>query len=295
MTQPAVSISAIVVNYNTADVLGDCVASLRDAGIDEIVVVDNGSTDGSKSVLTAADPEAVWVPAGGNLGYGRAANLGAGRAEGQVLLIGNPDIVARPGLAKTLLATLDAEPGAGVVGPRLLNTDGTVYPSARAFPSLVDAMGHGMLGLVWRGNPFSRRYKLLDWDHGQRRQVDWVSGACFVIRRQAWNDISGFDPRFFMYMEDVDLCWRAGQAGWKVFYEPAAEVTHIQGVSTDRTPYRMIVIHHRSLWRFAVRTTPGWRRALLPLVGAGLVGRAGVACLERWKDGRRGRKIDSVD
>jgi N-acetylglucosaminyl-diphospho-decaprenol L-rhamnosyltransferase len=294
-TGPDVSVSAIVVNYNTAGVLADCVTTLREAGVDEILVVDNGSTDDSHARLRSADPDAVWLPSGGNVGYGRAANLGAQRANGQALLICNPDIVARPGLVKTLLATVDAEPGTGIVGPRLLNTDSSVYPSARAFPSLVDAMGHGLLGMVWRGNPFSRRYKLLDWDHDDRRRVDWVSGACFLITRQAWEDIGGFDSRYFMYMEDVDLCWRAGQAGWAVVYEPAAEVTHVQGVSTGYMPYRMIVTHHRSLWRFATRTTSGWRTLFLPVVGVGLVGRAGIACLDHWKGTRRGRKIDAVD
>jgi N-acetylglucosaminyl-diphospho-decaprenol L-rhamnosyltransferase len=295
LTREGTAVSAIVVNYNSAGVLADCVESLREAGVDEILVVDNGSDDGSETVLRATDQAAVWLPAPGNVGYGRAANLGAQQAKGDALLICNPDIVVRPGLVKTLLAALDAEPAAGIVGPRLLNVDGSVYPSARAFPSLVDAMGHGLLGLVWRANPFSRRYKLLDWDHGDRRRVDWVSGACFLITRPAWNDIAGFDARYFMYMEDVDLCWRAGQTGWAVLYEPAAEVTHVQGVSTGHTPYRMIVTHHRSLWRFATRTTPGWRRLLLPVVGLGLVARAGVACLDHWKGTRRGRKIDAVD
>jgi N-acetylglucosaminyl-diphospho-decaprenol L-rhamnosyltransferase len=293
-TGPDVTVSAIVVNYNSAGVLTDCVTSLREAGVDQILVVDNGSTDDSHARLGGADPDAVWLPSGGNVGYGRAANLGAKQATGEALLVCNPDIVARPGLVKTLLATLDAEPGAGIAGPRVLNVDDTVYPSARAFPSLVDAMGHGLLGMVWPGNPFSRRYKLLDWNHDDRRRVDWVSGACFLITRRAWEDIGGFDSRYFMYMEDVDLCWRAGRAGWAVVYEPAAEVTHVQGVSTDSVPYRMIVTHHRSLWRFATRTTSGWRMLFLPVVGVGLVGRAGIACLDHWKGSRRGRKIDAV-
>jgi N-acetylglucosaminyl-diphospho-decaprenol L-rhamnosyltransferase len=291
---PDVSVSAIVVNFNSAGVLADCVTTLREAGVDEILVVDNGSTDDSRAQLRRADRDAVWLSSGGNVGYGRAANLGAQQAKGQALLICNPDIVARPGLVKTLLATVDAEPGTGIVGPRLLNSDSSVYPSARAFPSLVDALGHGLLGMVWQGNPFSRRYKLLDWDHDDRRRVDWVSGACFLMTREAWEDIGGFDSRYFMYMEDVDLCWRAGRAGWAVVYEPAAEVTHVQGVSTDSMPYRMIVTHHRSLWRFATRTTSGWRTLLLPVVGVGLVGRAAIACLDHWKGARRGRTIDAV-
>ena len=127
-------------------------------------------------------------------------------------------------------------PASAWSGPRLLNADGTLYPSARTFPDLVDAIGHGLLGMVAPGNRFTRRYRLLDWDHRQPARVDWVSGACFLVRREAWDAVGGFDPAYFMYMEDVDLCWRLGRAGWGVGYEPAAEVTHVQGVSANQPP-----------------------------------------------------------
>ena len=106
------------------------------------------------------------------------------------------------------------------------------------------------------------------------RAVDWVSGACFLVRRSAFEQVGGFDEAYFMYAEDVDLCWRLGRAGWTVAYLPTAEVTHLQGVSTDRHPYRMILEHHRSLLRFAGRSSRGWRRALLPLVALGIGARA---------------------
>jgi len=285
---PAIrSVSAVVVNYNAKDVLAGCLVSLRAEDIDDIVVVDNGSVDGSEAVVTGAQPGTVWLASGANVGYGRGANLGARQTESDAVLICNPDVLVRPGAVAALVAALDADASVGIVGPRLLNADGTLYPSARSFPSLVDAVGHGVLGLVWEGNPFSRRYKLLDWDHSDERLVDWVSGACLLVRRPAWDDIGGFDPCFFMYMEDVDLCWRAKRAGWEVRYQPAAEVTHLQGVSTNATPYRMIVAHHRSLWRFARRTTVGWRRGLLPALAPGMAARAGLACLGHWLDVRR--------
>jgi N-acetylglucosaminyl-diphospho-decaprenol L-rhamnosyltransferase len=175
------------------------------------------------------------------------------------------------------------------VGPQLKNLDGSVYPSARTFPSLVDAAGHGLLGLVWPDNQFSRRYRLLDWDHGQARPVDWVSGACFLMRREAWEGLGGFDARYFMYMEDVDLCWRAGRQGWRVVYEPAGEVVHAQGVSADTRPYRMILAHHRSMLQFAWRTGAGGDKALFPLVAAGVVGRSAAACAAKWRDTRNAR------
>ncbi len=111
--------------------------------------------------------------------------------------------------------------------------------------------------------------------------VDWVSGACFLVRRSAFEQVGGFDEAYFMYAEDVDLCWRLGRAGWLVAYLPSAEVTHLHGVSTDRHPFRMIFEHHRSLLRFASRSSDGWRRALLPLVALGIGFRACLACLAR--------------
>ena len=126
-----------------------------------------------------------------------------------------------------------------------------------------------------------------DWDHAEAREVDWVSGACFLARRSAWDAVGGFDRAYFMYMEDVDLCWRLAKAGWSVAYEPAAEVVHAQGVSADRSPYRMLFAHHVSMWRFARRTEKGRRRGLLPLVLAGLTVRLGLTVARRALAGRR--------
>ena len=122
---------------------------------------------------------------------------------------------------------------------------------------------------------------MLDWDHDQAIEAEWVSGACLLARRTAWEQLGGFDEAFFMYAEDVDLCWRAHRVGWKVVFEPAGRVVHTQGASTDLHPYRMIVEHQRSLLRFYRRTAAGARLALLPVVGAGLVVRAGFTCGQR--------------
>lgn len=272
------SVAAVVVNYNAARHLAACLESLAANGVETIIVVDNGSVDTSEQVTVAAG--ARWLPTGANLGYGRGANRGAATPEGRAaehLLVCNPDLELRPGSMATLRAALAADATVGLVGPRLTNPDGSLYPSARTFPDLVDAIGHGLFGLLAPRNPFTRRYRLLDWDHRQAARVDWVSGACFLARRQAWDAVGGFDPSYFMYLEDVDLCWRLARAGWAVGYEPAAEVLHVQGVSANRHPYRMLAAHHRSMWRFAWRTTVGAKRAALPVVGAGLAGRLAVA------------------
>jgi N-acetylglucosaminyl-diphospho-decaprenol L-rhamnosyltransferase len=121
---------------------------------------------------------------------------------------------------------------------------------------------------------------MLDWDHGRpAAAVDWVSGACMLVRRSAFEAVGGFDEGYFMYVEDVDLCWRLARAGWRIGYEPSGRVVHALGASSRLMPYRMIAAHHRSLLRFASRTTTGGRRAVLPLVAAGLGVRTGVAWL----------------
>jgi N-acetylglucosaminyl-diphospho-decaprenol L-rhamnosyltransferase len=271
---------AVVVNYNAASHLPACLASLAAGGITDVVVADNASVDGSQAVVAAVAPQATWLPLGANLGYGAAANRAAAGWPGRDVLVCNPDLELRPGAAAALRRRLAADPATGVVGPRLLNPDGSTYPSVRTFPDLVDAIGHGLLGMVAPANPFTRRYRMLDVDHSVAAEVDWVSGACLLVRREAWDAIGGFDARYFMYLEDVDLCWRAGRAGWRVAFEPAAEVVHVQGVSAGRHPYRMLVAHHRSMWRFARQTSEGPKRWALPVVGVGLLGRVVVSCLQ---------------
>ncbi|HEX2698810.1 MAG TPA: glycosyltransferase family 2 protein [Acidimicrobiales bacterium] len=273
--------SAVVVNYKARRHLVECVRSLRAEGIDDVVVADNDSGDGSEEALAASDPGARFLPTGGNLGYGAAANRAAAVATGDLLLVCNSDVVLEPGAVKAMTAVLDVDRRVAIVGPRVENVDGSLYPSPRTFPDLGVALGHAFLGLVAPRNRFTRSYRMLDWDHAGTADADWVSGACFLVRGDAWVALGGFDEAYFMYAEDVDLCWRAARAGWKVAFEPAARVVHAQGVSSDLHPYRMIVEHHRSLLRFFRRTTTGPQAALLPLVAGGLVVRAGMACAQR--------------
>jgi N-acetylglucosaminyl-diphospho-decaprenol L-rhamnosyltransferase len=283
---------AIIVNYNAAEHLSACVRSIRANGVEDIIVIDNGSRDDSYQVAQAAGVR--WLPMGANLGYGRAANRGAATPEAQAaayLLVCNPDTELTAGAVPALLASMSAQPDLGMVGPRLCNPDGSLYPSARTFPNLVDAAGHGLLGMLAPRNRFTRRYRMLDWDHRRPERVDWVSGACFLVRRAAWDAVSGFDPAYFMYMEDVDLCWRLGRSGWGVGYQPGAEVMHVQGVSTNHHPYRMLAAHHLSMWKFATRTTVGFDRAVLPLVAVGLAARLVVASVRHGLGGSAASRL----
>ena len=265
-------VAAVVVNYNAGDYLLDCVRSLRGAGVVHLVVADNASTDASVAALRTADPAATVVETGGNFGYGGGVNRGAAAAprDADVLLVCNADVVVESAAVKTMVDALDAEPQVGIVGPRIDNTDGTLYPSARTIPGPVDAMGHAFLGLVMPNNRFTRRYRLLDWDHSSARRVDWISGACFAIRRTVFDQLGGFNEDYFMYLEEVDLCNRARELGAGVLYEPAARVVHVGGVSTKHLPYRMLFEHHRSVLRWWWSSHRWPMRALVPVVAAGL-------------------------
>jgi N-acetylglucosaminyl-diphospho-decaprenol L-rhamnosyltransferase len=163
------------------------------------------------------------------------------------------------------------------VGPRILTPEGATYPSARRFPAAWVAAGHAVLGVVFPNNSFTRRYRTPELPD-QPTEVDWVSGACFLARRSVLDEVGGFDEGYFMFAEDMDLCWRVNRAGWRVGFEPSAEVTHHEGVSRRRHPYGMALAHHRSALRFASRTTSGPKRALLPLAALGL----GVRLLAIW-------------
>ncbi len=307
-----------MVDHASGDLLTRCVESIRREGASEIVVVDTlplgepavpgataepGATavPGAQAVPAEAVPaeagvdgpgrlEPVVIRCGVNLGYGRAANRGIAATSAELVLVSNPDVVLHEGALAQLVSTAESDPALGIVGPRILDPTGKRYPSARSFPSLVDAAGHGLLGLVSPNNRFTRRYRLPEPNASGGEQgsvqaaraqpVDWVSGACFLARRQLLEELGGFDEAYFMYAEDVDLCWRAHLSGWGVGYVPGAVVTHVQGVSTSRRPYRMLAAHHRSLLRFAWRTLGGWRKAYIVAVGPAV----GVRMLVAWAD-----------
>ena len=281
-------VSAVVVNHEAGDALLACVASLRAEGVDEVTVVDNASSDGSPEALVSADDKVRLVQTGTNRGYGAAANRGIALSASELVLVTNPDVAVHRGALAALVAVLGADPTLAVAGPCILEADGSRYPSARRFPSLVDAAGHALLGDLVPTNRFTRRYRMGDLDTDKVAEVDWVSGACFLARRRALDELEGFDETYFMYAEDADLCWRARRAGWGVVYVPGAVVTHLQGISTAQHPYRMLVAHHRSVFHFAARTERGWRRAALPATAALLTLRLAVLCARQALRTRHG-------
>ncbi len=279
--------AAVVVNFEAGALLVECVRSLFAGNPPaELVVVDNASTDDSIANLRSAFPNVRVVEAPGNVGYATGANLGIAATRAPVVAVLNPDTELDPGTADAMVRRLDATPRAGAVGPRIRNTDGSDYPSARSIPKLIDAIGHGLLGLFRPQNRFTRRYRQLDADPNVSRSVDWLSGAAVWLRRSALDDVGGWDERYFMYMEDMDLCWRLKRNGWDIVYDPEGTVLHVQGVSTARDPYRMLAEHHRSAYRFTQRRFTGWRRCLLPFAAVYLGARAVLAMAAHAYRGR---------
>ena len=249
-------VRVVVVTYSPGASLPAFLTSLAAATTRpyEVVLADNGSTDGVPEACAAGAVR--LLPTGGNLGYGRAANAGAAGYAGPWLVVANPDIVWEPGSLDVLLSAAERHPRAGCLGPAIRTPDGQLYPSARAFPSLGRGAGHAAFGWWWPGNPWTRSYRA-----EQGRPVEgatgWLSGSCMLLRAPAFAEIGGFDPSYFMYCEDMDLCRRLAAHGWSNVYVPSAVVTHAGGHATSRTPRAMLAEHHRSLYRYLSRQYAG--------------------------------------
>jgi N-acetylglucosaminyl-diphospho-decaprenol L-rhamnosyltransferase len=180
------------------------------------------------------------------------------------VVIANPDVQWGPGSIDALLEAAARWPRAGSLGPLIRDPDGSVYPSARHLPSLIRGGMHAVIGPLWKNNPWTATYRQ-DRLEPSERLVGWLSGSCLLIRRAAFDEVGGFDERFFMYMEDVDLGDRLGKAGWLNVYVPTAEVLHDKGHSTGRDPARNLAAHHKSTYIYLSHRHPGWW--LAPLRG----------------------------
>ena len=248
-------VRVVCVTYHPGPELDDFLGTLTRATDDHVhvVLVENGD-DPARTAQVADRHGAELVVPGSNLGYGGGANLGARGGDEPWVVVANPDIVWSPGSLDVLLEAAERHPGAGALGPALLNTDGTRYPSARALPSLRQGIGHALLVRVWPGNPWTRAYRRDHETSGRaERTAGWLSGACLLLRREAFEAVGGFDEDYFMFFEDVDLGRRLGEAGWTNLHLPAAEGTHRGGASWGAPPAGNFAVHPRSARRFLLR------------------------------------------
>ena len=253
-------VAAVIVDFHAGDALDHCVDSLHANGVTDIVVVENGE-EGS-TLPSLSGQHVVLVVPKLNLGMGRGVNRGVAAAPKRTyLLVSNPDVVVHAGAVAALVGYLDEHASVGIVGPQIMRPDGTIYPSQRVFPNFWLAGLHALLAPLWPNNPATRRYRSPRGDG----TVDWVSGAFFLVRRDVFEAVGGFDERYFMFAEDMALCWQIREHGYAVAATSDASVTHIEGVSRARAPREMLIAHHRSALRFEWQTASGWRRVLVPV------------------------------
>lgn len=262
----------VCVVFNPGDELRDFGRSLATATLRplDLVIVNNGEPSEVADEVAAALDGRV-LDGSGNVGYGAAANIGLQNGSGEWVVVANPDLIWEPRSLDVMLDAAAHHARVGSVGPVLLNTDGTVYPSARAIPSLRQGVGHALLGKLWKTNPWSREYHRAQEDTGTvERPTGWLSGACLLLNREAVEEVGGFDESYFMFFEDLDLGERLRDAGWVNLYVPSARVTHVQGVSWKSKPEPMIRAHHASAKQYLLRRYSAWYQ--LPLRIAILAG-----------------------
>ncbi len=296
-------LSVIILNWNARNYLEKSLESLVCAAHDlnfEVIVVDNDSEDESVALVQEKFPTVAVIANRENRGFGAGNNLALPQAKGRYTLFLNPDTVVTAGALAGMVAFADAHPDIGILGPKLRNGDGSLQYSCRRFPNLATGFFRNTpLGRLLPKNKFASDYLMKEFDHAAPLDVDWVSGAALMMRRELINQIGAFDEDFFMYCEDVDVCWRAGKAvmpngkNWRVTYFPGSVIYHLIGKSSDLVPTRMTYEFHRSQYLFYKKhyaaTTP---LALRPLIPIGIWLRAvGQLCRYRllyWKKRLRG-------
>lgn len=255
-------IGVVVVNYNTWAHLRACLASVVRAGAHEVVVVDNASEDGSVAMVRNLFPEVKLIVSRVNRGYGAGANEGIRHCGSPYVLLLNSDTLLREDSLRTLACYLETHPRVAAAAPQLINSDGTPQPSAFPPPSALPMMiRESSLQQLVRSLPTLRRYYL----EPKAGPVPWVLGAALTLRRDVFLGLNGFDESYFMYFEEVDLCYRLRDAGWEVHFAPVTEIVHVGGASTRPLAVGMAVQLYRSHLQFACRHFSLVRRQLLQL------------------------------
>lgn len=247
-------LSLIIVNYNTRELLRQCLRSLRHARISltiETFVIDNASRDGSAEMVAQEFAEVKLMQNAANAGFAAANNQGLRRGRGEYLLLLNSDTEVRPGALEHCVAFFRAHPDAGIVGCKLLNADGSVQPSCESFLSLPLLFYESFfLEKFFPHNRVFGRRAMTYFDYDRALPVDYVKGAFLMIRRRAFEDIGLLDERFFFYAEEMDWCYRARAKGWEVYFTPEAEVLHYGGQSGDPLSPAIFVQLQRARYQF---------------------------------------------
>lgn len=230
-------LSIIVVNYNTGQLTASCVKNILQKNLPfshEIIVVDNASADDSVSLLQSDFPEIKVIGNKQNLGLARAVNIGIKQAAGQYVLVLNPDIVVIDDAIEKLVNYMEQNSDVGVAGGKLLSPNGKLqYSSYRFYKPMTILYRRTRLGNTEKGKKEVNQFLMKDYDHSQITDVDWLMGACLLIRAKALKQVGGMDERFFLYFEDVDWCRRFWEKGWRVVYMPKANFSHYHQRSSE--------------------------------------------------------------
>lgn len=267
-------LSIIIVNYKTAPLTATLVESLlaSPAGgalppASEIIVVDNNSQDDSVYLLRSDFPEIKVIDNIENVGLAAGVNRGMAEANGQYYLILNPDIVPKPGSVQALVDFMDVNPQVGMAGAKLVSPSGKLqYSCYRFYRPMTIVFRRTWLGKTEAGKREIRQFLMKDFDHAREREVDWLMGACLMVRREAVKEVGGMDERFFLYFEDVDWCRRMWEKGWKVVYVPQAQFSHFHQRSSEggsvasilfnRSTRAHIVSAFKYFWKYRGKQTP---------------------------------------
>jgi GT2 family glycosyltransferase len=242
-------VSIIIVNWNTKEFLLPCVRSVLEGEqriSREVIVVDNGSQDGSEDEVKKTIPLIHLVENEKNLGFARAVNQGIQNASGKYVLLLNPDTRVKNGAIEQLMSFMDAHPEAGVVGAQLLNADGSKQNSIANFPSLATELLNKHL-LRWLS---PKRFPGKERIYSDPIEVDSVIGACMMVRRGVIEQVGVLDEDYFLFLEETDWCYRMKRAGWRIYHVPDAEVYHCQGKSAEKEKKRARVEYFRSRYHF---------------------------------------------
>jgi N-acetylglucosaminyl-diphospho-decaprenol L-rhamnosyltransferase len=253
-------LSVIVASHNAREYIERCVGPLTETRHD-VILVDSASSDGTAEFIRERFPGVRVVQLAENRGYGAALNEGMGLADARYFLLMNGDAWPQPGAIEELLDFAENQQRAGVIGPRLLNPDGTLQPSVRGFPTLWRLVTE-YLFLRWLA-PRSRALNAFysaGFDHRSVRDAEFLVGAVLLVRRELLDEIGTFDTSFFMFNEEVDFCYRVRDAGWRVVFYPGAQFVHMGGASTSFDWSRMYREQLRSHLRFLAKHR-GYRQA----------------------------------
>ena len=247
-------LSIIIVNWNVRDLLDRCLASIYAADIDaddlEIIVVDSASDDGSIEMVSDKYPAVKLVSEADNVGFTRGNNIGLEQAQGEYLLLLNPDTEVSQDGIKTLIDFMQANPRAGIVGPKTLNSDGSHQSTRRRFPTLMTGIFESGWLSAWAPATVERDYRMLDTNDDDIIKADWVQGSALLLRRAVYGDIGGLDEGYTMYSEELDFCRRAKTAGWQIYYHGGATVTHHGGKSSEQIAALKQIHFHTSKLRY---------------------------------------------